>query len=282
MEISFDSLLDDNDHLGIHTCNLNSISVSQREDGATIQKIQGIGIPEQVSDEGAISKSVHPIALVPVVDTNKDKGLFERLSNFIQGILGMAQPLESNELLKNAISEWLEALEPEEFDTLEEVFVENPEPQGNYVIRLQNLVAAILAQLQQISDKDKEKINQLEKEYKLSTLSAANLQRELGWSGLKFAAICFGASFLQFLSPHQSDRDIAMLFADKVCPKFGEMWNADLNAKFTSANNSCTLKMNKYNLLANAEQSKANDKQQVSGIFDKALRNLESATRFGG
>ena len=133
--------------------------------------------------------------------------------------------------------------------------------------------------MQLISEKDKEKIIQLENEYKVITLTAADLQREIGLSNLKFAAVAFGASFLQFLSPHDSDRAIAKVFADQVCPNFGRLWTSDLEAKFTSANNSCTMKMNKYNLLANSEQSKANDKQQVSGIVDKALRNMESASR---
>ena len=177
------------------------------------------------------------------------------------------------------IEDVLNHVDPE---LLEEAFNADPDLGSNYILRLQELVAAILAQYQQISEKDKLKIDQLEREYKVTTLSVADLTRELGWSGLKFAAVTFAASFLQFVpGANDADRVVAKIFAEQVCPQFGNVWNSDLNAKLTSGNNLSQMLMNKYNLLANAEQSKANDKQQVSGVFEKALRNQESASRNG-
>lgn len=261
------------------------INLSEREDEKTVQKVKNLELPVLNTTAPPLMqeriRSDFKITGGPADEPSdlESSGL-EDPEKFVLNPIE-SDPVEAESILADAISEKLELLSPEEFATLEEKIIENPDKQANYVIRLQQLVAAILSQLQQISDKDKDKVNLLEKEYKLATLNAVELQKELGWSSLKFAAFSFGASFLQFLSPHDSDRAIARAFAEQVCPRFGELYTTDLQAKLTSANNSCQLKMSKYNLLSNAEQSKANDKQQISGVFDKALRGLESAARAG-
>lgn len=212
-----------------------TIPLNERKDAVTIQKMQGIGIPQMPESPQSLQGRV-------------------------------AVPLEDQ--IDNI--------------DLEAVFEECANSGGNYLSRLQELVAAILAQYQQISEKDKLKLDQLEKEYKLTTLSVANIQKELGWSNLKFALISFGAVFLQFIpGANDVDKAVAKIFAEQVCPKFGDLWNSDLNAKFTSGDKLSQMLLGKYNLLAGAEQTKANDKQQVGDILRKALSNLESASRNG-
>lgn len=158
---------------------------------------------------------------------------------------------------------------------LEEIFNDS-----NYIVRLQELIAKILAQYQQISEKDKDKIQKLEKEYKLATLSVADLERELGWSGLKVAAFSFAASLLPLVpGANDTDKMIANIFAKDVVPNIGNLFTSDLKARHTSGDKLSNMLLQKYQQLSGAEQSKANDKQQVSGVFDKALNNLATASR---
>ncbi len=221
------------------------IHFSKAADGETIQKVMGLEIPQ------------HNVLARPLT--------------------GRVTPKDS---IAAVLEKQLEQLSPEEFDQLEDALVENPDKGANYIVRLQALIAAILAQLQQLSEKDKDKISTLEKEYKVDTLWATDAQRSLGWSGLAFGGLRLGLSLLQ-MSGDDLDEAIFKPLVDHGCPGIQSIWDSRLQAKQTSAGNSASLKLNKYQMLTNAEQNKSSDKQQVSGIFDKALRNLESASRSG-
>lgn len=206
--------------------------------------------------------SIGPLSAIPSDDWKEEDTLRK-----VRGLDIPSIPSSSDTIIQPSLEDQLNAMEL-------------PEEGPNYTIRLQELVAKILAQYQQTSEKDKLKIEKIEQEYKNKTLTAADLQRELGWTGLKVAAFAFAASFLQFASPHESDRIVANKFAE-FCPKFGDLWTSDLNAKLTSSSNVCQMLLNRYNLLSSSEQSKSGDKQQVSAVFEKAMRAMEAAARAG-
>ncbi len=230
--------LDTFDELPIRGPSLDLVHVSERDDAETIQKIKQHGVPQ-----------------LPYPIWTMDDYAVTVLNQEIQ-----------------------EMVASEEFERVENIVVENPDKEAHYLVRFETVLAALLRTMNQKSEKDKNKIELLKKEYKNHTLNAAQTQRDLGWNSLKFAGLAFAASFLQFASTFQSDRDIANIFAREVCPKLGDLWGSDLQARLTTFNNGAQLQMNEYNLLSNAQQSEGGDKQTFTQAFEKALRTQSAAT----
>ncbi len=182
--------------------------------------------------------------------------------------------------LQEMLSEQLPLMDPSTVDALEEQLDLPPNSAQNYMSRLNGIIAAILAQLQRVSEKDKAKTEQLKKEYKANTLTAVGLQRQLGSSGLKYAFLTFAVSFLQLL-PNETDKSIANVFGNQICTKLGDMASYGIQGGLTDKNNSAQLLMNDLNNLTNQTQSQSNSKQEMTGVLDRAQRLFQVATQGG-
>lgn len=152
----------------------------------------------------------------------------------------------------------------------------------NFMVNIYRVMPMILADQHRSGEKSKKEIHLLEAGIKKSTLAAADLQGDLGWNGLKSAALVMGVSLLQFAPGcNDVDKQIANLAAKEVAPSLMGMSRHGIEGNLTKANNDITLKNNKYNLLSTQEQSRGNQRQEMTAILDKANRLLESASRAG-
>lgn len=225
------------------------IHLSAREDQTTIEKTKSLQMPDMTKFSSSVS-------------------LAERVS---------AGAIEES---PKSIVQLLEEIPPEHFAAVEQAITDNVEPDQNFMLKVQVLVAQILAQLNRISENDREKIEKLKTKYRNTTLEAANLQRELGTKGLFFAGVSFAASFLR-LAHNQDDKAIADVFAGQLCPRFGEMFQASTQADKDQASNLANLLLQEYQAKTNKGSSDSANKQEITGMLEKALRLLEAAARSG-
>ncbi len=232
-----------------------AIGINQREDASTIKKTQHFQPP--VLETGSPSPS-----------------LINRVS------LG---EVERAETASTIIANQLSGIDSEHFQAVEKAITngENREPDTNYIIKVQCLVAQILAQLNRISEKDRTQIDQLKSKYKSKALEAADLQRTLGAHGLKFSLVALGASFLQFTTPFQSDRDILNILTREVCPKVGDLFGSSIQADMGQANSISSLLINEYQAKTSKGSSDASSKQEIISILEKALESLKRAASAG-
>lgn len=235
-----------------------TIRLSDREDEETVTKTKSLPMPK-----------TFPLS---------NKSLLGRVTEGpIEEIQTSNDPLP----IDADIVEQLKEIDPEHFQAVEKAILENAQPDTNYMIKIRNLIAQILVQLNKIAEKDRTQIDEMKTKYKNSTLEAANLQRDLGWNGLKFSGVALAASFLQFLSPHQSDREIVNIFAKECCPKLGDMFGSSIQANMHQSNSLANLVLQEYTAKTQKGQSDSSNKQELIGILDKVLQSVKEAARAG-
>ncbi|MBX7065681.1 MAG: hypothetical protein K1X28_00480 [Parachlamydiales bacterium] len=168
--------------------------------------------------------------------------------------------------------------EREDQDTI----VKTKKAAENFMTNIYRVMPFILADQHRSGEKSKREIHLLEAGIKKATLLAADLQGDLGWNGLKSAGLVMAVSLLQFVPGcNDVDKQIVNLAAKEVAPNIMGMSRHGIEGNLTRANNDVTLKNNKYNLLSTQEQSRGNQRQEMTAILDKANRLLESASRAG-
>lgn len=152
----------------------------------------------------------------------------------------------------------------------------------NFMVNIYRVMPMILADQHRSGEKSKKEIHLLEAGIKKSTLNAADLQRDLGWNGLKSAGLVMGVALLQFIPGcNDVDKQIIGLASKEVAPNLMAMSRHGIEGDITKANNDVTLKNNKYNLLSTQKQTEGNQRQEMTAVLDKANRLLESASRAG-
>jgi len=199
-------------------------------------------------------------------------------------------PVGTNEIRNNETSntlfEQLQEIEPEHFQAVEQSITDGLDLDKNFIREIQILVAQILAQLNRIAANDRTQIEQLKTKYRNTTLESANLQRELGWHGLKFAGIALGVSFLKFALPQNAQKernsdDLAMidLFATQICPKTGGLFESSINANKSQADSLAGLLLQEYQAKTNKGSADNANKGEITEMLNKALRLLEAASK---
>ncbi len=242
-------------HFGPLGAQDSKIRSSDCTDSATIEKTKSIPIPDlrKFASSASLLERVVPGPVVP-------------------------RPIEE---APKTIAQQLEEIDPEHFMEVEQAINEGVEPDQNFMVRVQCLVAQILAQLNRIAENDREKIEKLKTKYRNTTLDAANLQRDLGRKGLMFAGIAFAATFLRFASRNEDDMKFAEIFSNQLCPKLGEMFTDSIRGDMTQASGLSSLLLQEYQAKTNKGSSDSANKQEITGMLEKALRLLEAAARSG-
>lgn len=156
--------------------------------------------------------------------------------------------------------------------------VANPPIEANYLIKVRNLVAQILAQLSRIAEKDRTQIDDIKTKYRDATKEYVRLQRELGNNGLHCTVVALAASFLQFVSPHQTDREIINLFAKEGSRTLGEMFGHVIQSKMRIADSVTSLAINEY-AAKSQRGNDANNRQEVIDLLTKVLESLKRAAQ---
>lgn len=148
----------------------------------------------------------------------------------------------------------------------------------NYIIKVQNLVAKILMQLNRISEKDRVQIDALKVKYQKTTADAANYTRNLGRSTFAFSILSLGASFTA-LSQDQTHRVIGETLTREFCPKLGELFGSKIHSDKYQAESLAQLTLNEYSSKTQKSSSDANSKQEVLNILDKVMESLKRAAQ---
>ena len=191
------------------------------------------------------------------------------------------ESLEGRVTIGKPIAEQLGEIDSDHFTAVESAIAVEEPVEANYMIRVRSLIASILVQLNTIAEKDRHQIDDMKKNYKKSTLAAATLQRELGSNGLKFSLVALGASFLQFLSPHQSDREIMNIFAREFCPKLGEMFSSGIKSNMDQETALAQLVLNEYSAKTQKGTNDSSNKQELIQILDRVLESRKRAAQSG-
>ena len=157
--------------------------------------------------------------------------------------------------------------------------MENSAPEANW-IKINRLVAKMMASDHIKKVTERTQTDQLKAKYKATSLEVANLQRELGWSNIKFAGVAFVSSFCQ-LSPYESDKAIGNIFSSQFCPKLGELYASNINANTSQASNMTNLLLQEYQAKVSKGSSDASSMQEFTGVLDKALDSLKRAAQAG-
>jgi hypothetical protein len=254
----------------------SKVRLSDCADQFTIEKIKSF-TPPDLRKFASNATLIERVTSGPIGEAPKNaEGQLEELK--IEHINTVEQLIEGEP--PKTIAEQLAEIEPEHFAAVERSIEEGLDLDQNFMIKVQVLVAQILAQLNRIAENDREKIEKLKTKYRNTTLEAANFQRDLGKNGFKFAAIAFGASFLRFLG-NADDRAIAEVFAGQVCKGVGEMFGASIQANLSQAQALSSLLLQEYQAKTNNASSDAQKKTDFTNMLEKALRLLEAAARNG-
>jgi hypothetical protein len=154
-------------------------------------------------------------------------------------------------------------------------------PMRNYLMHLQEVVGKFLALLGEISQKSSSEIEKIKVEYQKATKDSAGLQIDLGSQGLKFALGSLGVSVLSLFSPHDSDRNIAKVFAETVLPGIRGMFDSGLQAPMQEANNKASIKLQDYSAKTSQKQENSSKSQDVLEALKSAYELLRTAARAG-
>lgn len=259
-EVHLDLIDDDRFTIG-SAGSFDKVHLSERDDAIAVKKTMEIEVPHQASN------SMHSLAgRVSLSDSE-----------------AVEVCLEDEEAVKKGVEAWLRQLDPEEFDLIEQTMIKNPDREENFMVRLPKVIAMIMASLHESSEKSKSEIHKLEAGIKKSTLSAAELQRGLGWNSLYSAGFVMATSLLQFLpGANDLDKQVFKVFTDNVAPSLGNIRRYGLEADLSKSNNNLSLLNNKYNMQSTLRQSESGRQQEVTQLLEKGYRLNESAARSGG
>ncbi len=168
----------------------------------------------------------------------------------------------------------------EKLEEIETLCQKLPNVETSYIVKVQQIVGLLLAQLNRISQKDRDQIDSMKKKFYGATEDSAEQLRGSGWNDFKFALMGLGASLLQF-SPYASDQLIGKTLAEQFFPSLGRLWGNDMQARMRMADAVANMVLQEYSAKTSKGQSDSSNKQEIIGILDKVLQALREAARSG-
>jgi len=226
------------------------ITIGAREDAESIQKAQ------KISQSHLSSKETSSSSLEGRISLNSPE------------LVTMNHPAMATENLQ--------AIE-NEFTRLEA----NPEPgEVNFLIKVREVIAGILAQLSEISQSDRSQTERTKLAFKEASNDAANLTRKLGNAGLCIAGIGFAVLLSQFGFKNPADREV-MKFLSEQCPNIGGMFTSRYQATQKEADALAQLMLAEYNAKTSKTQSESSSKQEIINLLDKVLESMKRAASAG-
>lgn len=229
----------------------SSVRIEKCKDAETIQKIRDVAAP-----------TISSMEMKPIQES--------------------LEIMDPDEALARGVEAWAEQLDEEQVGLIEETYFGARNTEESFKVRLQRVVAEVLAKLHESGEKRKNDLQRIELGIKTTTLTAVDLQRSLGWNGLGSAGLTMAASLLQFIPGcNETDKAVANLFAKEMAPNLMSIPRHNTQGELDRANSRNTLFNNKYNFQINQEQSQGNQKQEMTNIIDKVNRLDEGASRSG-
>lgn len=169
----------------------------------------------------------------------------------------------------------------EQLEEIQDILVNNPPvAEPNYLIKVRILVAQMLEQLNRISEKDRDQVQEMKKKYKEATQEVADQTRALGWNELKFSALTLVSS-LTNLIPNEVDRNILGTLGKDVMPKIGGVFSSNIQSSMKKADAMANLVLQEYSAKTSKSGSDASSKQEIIRLLDEVLQSLKSAARSG-
>lgn len=206
-----------------------------------------------------------------------------RFSNIeTRPIQEMPEIVGPDEAIARGVEAWAERLNEEQVGLIEETYFGARSTEESFKTRLFRVIGEVLARLHDSGEKRKDDLQRIEAKIRTGNLTAADLQQSLGWNGLGSAGLVMAASLLQFIPGcNDVDKTVANIFAKDVAPHLMDIPRHNTQSQLDSANNRINLSNSKYNYQVNQEQSQSGQRQEITGIADKANRLDESASRSG-
>lgn len=197
----------------------------------------------------------------------------------VQDDISMAKDMDVEEEASSApmdIDESEEAapIAPIELPSLDDV---------NFVVRVRELVAQLLAQLSRISENDRKQVETLKKEYRTSAQKAADMQVNMGWSGVAVAALAFAVNLSQFMisnpnvNTQRTDREIIQFLAGQI-PNAGALFRDRYQAKQMEFGAVRDLRNQEIQMKNSKTQSESGSKQEILQLLTTALQLLKGAS----
>lgn len=153
----------------------------------------------------------------------------------------------------------------------------------NFVVRVRELVAQLLAQLSRISENDRKQVETLKKEYRTSAQKAADMQVNMGWSGVAVAALAFAVNLSQFMisnpniNTQKADREIIQFLAGQI-PTAGNLFRDRYQAKQMEFGAVRDLRNQEIQMKNSKTQSESGSKQEILQLLTTALQLLKGAS----
>lgn len=229
----------------------------------------------------------------PNVEAPKDEAAVSRIAGIANEQIGplptsdaSLEGREINRITKDGVSkDLINQFETMGMDSqcLETVKKELDDPNinMNYLIRLRNAIALILASLSN-SQRDKvEKLNRLKIEFQTLTKQQADSQRSGGWNGLIFA---IGGLFLSTMGSSERfisntvDRNFVGFLGRDLLPGVRDLVGARINATTEQLRATGQFASGEWS----AESNKPTDpKEQFVNLFEKVLQGQQRAAQAG-
>ena len=149
----------------------------------------------------------------------------------------------------------------------------------NYIRMICELVSRLFSQMSRIGENDRKDISELKRKYHSSTSQSAGLERKVGNTTARTAAIGFGAVLISAMTPHLDDKKILQFIGEQFPNAVGSLYTGGYRADQTQIQ--AIKEMANLDLQKKGEKtgSEANAKQEASALLNAAWESQKTASR---
>jgi hypothetical protein len=144
----------------------------------------------------------------------------------------------------------------------------------NCIVRIRIMIAEMMAQFNRSEVSYREKIESLKQGIKESTLTGADLQKDVGWNGLKFAIIslAFMGAAAKIPEAWKITQALVSSFGKDVIPAAGNLWGSGMQAQQQILNGKVGVDQSVLSAELNGKQLRSNQldefKQTIRSVND--------------
>lgn len=142
--------------------------------------------------------------------------------------------------------------------------------------KLQLIVSQYLSQMNRISERDREQVDQLKDKYRNMTQESASLTKKSGWIGLGSPVMSSAVLFAGMATGHPES---GKFIAEQWCPRVGDAFVTGPRATQQRIDALAQLIFNEFQTKTGQGQSNAGAKQDATGMLDRAQQVTAAAAR---
>lgn len=148
----------------------------------------------------------------------------------------------------------------------------------NFITKIRNLVNLIISQLSRINENDRKQMENLKREYRLSSHESAELEKVIGNAAPVIAGIGFAFSLSQFMWKNPDDRQLVKFIAEQLPNSLGGVYTGRKRAQQMEFQSLSSLRNVEIQNKGQKTGSESNSKQEVLALLNSTLDVVKRAS----